>query len=153
MRAGTDAARAGQSVEAAVHYRRALAISVDPPHQLSRIAYAAWHLGDVCFESPPACAPGEARQRTENSLHVFGALYGPDHPVVIPILLRLSEIHARNGDEAGAAELVERADAITERAFPESHFMRVQTGGHRPASDLDPQELLRILAEVDILDG
>ena len=52
-----------------------------------------------------------------------------------------------------AADLLERADRITVRAFPESHFMRTRLGTRRPAADLDPQELLRILAELDTLDG
>lgn len=153
MRAGSEEARAGSMAEAAESYRRALALALDQPQQPSRIAYAAWHLGDVCFHSPEACPPGAARQRTEVSYEIFGALYGPEHPVVIPILLRLAEIHAGDGDAAGAQRLVERADRITDRTFPESHFMRLRTGGHRPAEDLDPQELLRILAEVDILGG
>ena len=153
MRAGGEAFRSSRFAEAADHYHQALAISARQPHQPSRIAYSAWHLGDACFAAPGECPPGTARQRTEESLQIFAALYGPEHPVVIPILLRLADIDEREGNDAGAASLRTRADAITERTFPESHFMRVQNDGHRPAADLDPQELLRILAEVDILGG
>jgi hypothetical protein len=84
---------------------------------------------------------------------VFAALYGPEHPVVIPILLRLAEIETRDGDPKGAAALVARADRITARTFPDSHFMRARSGDHRPAADLDPREVLQILADVDILGG
>ncbi len=153
MRSGAEQVHGGSMAEAAGSYRRALELAVQQPHQPSRIAYSAWHLGDVCFQSPDVCPPGAARQRTRVSYEVFGVVYGPEHPVVIPILLRLAEIQALDGDPATAQALVEQADMITARTFPESHFMRIRSDGHRPAADLDPQELLRILAEVDLLGG
>ncbi len=153
MKSAREAELAGEPARAAESYRRALGAAARQPHHPGRVAAASWHLGDVCFRHDGLCHPGEARHWTQESFRVFGAIYGPEHPVVIPVLLRLSEIHALEGDAAGAEELLEQADRITARAFPESHFMRVRSEGHRPASDLDPQEVLRILAEVDILDG
>jgi hypothetical protein len=153
MRAGAEAAREGRPEEALAFYRQALSLVSEGGHQPVRMAHSAWYVGDVCFEHPDLCEPGEARQQVSRSFALFAALYGPEHPVVIPILLRLSAIDAREGDERGARQLLERADRITARTFPESHFMRSASGSHRPASDLDPMELLRILADVDILGG
>ena len=153
MRSGADAAAQGQSAQALAFYRQALELAVEDGHQPIRLAHSAWYAGDVCFEAPQLCEPGEARRRVAQSFTIFAALYGPEHPVVIPILLRRAEIEARDGDAEEAARLVEQADLITARTFPDSHFMRSRAGDHRPASDLDPVELLRILAEVDILDG
>lgn len=151
MRAGAEAEGAGLHAEALTDYRRAMEIALQESHQPIRLAHTAWYLGDLCFENQDLCEPGEAALRTRESLAVFGALFGPEHPVVIPILLRLSEISAREGNDEQAAALLARADRITARSFPDSHFMRSRHGSHRPASDLDPQELLRILADVDIL--
>ena len=153
MRAGADAASQGRRGEALGFYRQALALAVEDGHQPIRLAHSAWYVGDVCFDAPDLCAPGEARRRVAQSFAIFSALYGPEHPVVIPILLRQAALEARDGDPEEAARLVEQADRITARTFPDSHFMRSRSGDHRPASDLDPVELLRILAEVDILDG
>lgn len=153
MRAGAEAEGAGRPEDALACYRRALEIALRQSQQPIWLAHTAWYLGDLCFENEDLCASEEAALRTREALAVFAALFGPEHPVVIPVLLRLSEIDARDGRPARAAALLERADRITARTFPDSHFMRSRSGTHRPASDLDPQELLRILADLDILGG
>ena len=153
MRAGAELDSSGKPAEALAHYRRALELARQEPHDPVRLAHAAWYVGDVCFENPGLCDRSEAERRVGQSFAIFAALYGPEHPVVIPILLRRSEIAARAGDTAAAQDLLEQADRITAQSFPDSHFMRSRSGSHRPASDLDPMELLRILADVDILGG
>jgi hypothetical protein len=153
MESGEEAARVGGDAEAGDFFGRAMELAIAQPHQPGRLAYSAWRLGDVCFRKPALCPVGEAKLRTGQALAIFSALYGPEHPVVIPILLRLAEIRAQQGDTEGAADLLERADQITARTFPESHFMRARSGAHRPAADLDPHELLQILADLDTLDG
>jgi hypothetical protein len=151
MQVAVEAAHQGDRAEARAAFERAreLAFRERP----DRIAYTRWHYGDMCFKRPDWCAPGEAERATEQAYEIFAVEYGPEHPVVIPVLLRLSEIRAAQGDAEAAGVLLDRADQITARTFPESHFMRSQIGAHRPASDLHPQELLRILAELDLLDG
>ena len=85
MRAGAEAQQEGRPADALSHYRQALQLAIGDGHQPVRLAHAAWYVGDVCFERPELCAPGEARQRVGQSFAIFAALYGPEHPVVIPI--------------------------------------------------------------------
>jgi hypothetical protein len=153
MQAAGAAVDEGDAVAGAEHFRQALAASLQEPSNPNEVAYAAWHLGDLCFKHPTACRAGEAEAGTGEALAIFEIHYGPEHPVVIPVLLRMAEIRAGEGDAASAAALREKADRITARTFPESHFMRARMGTHRPAADLHPQELLRILADVDPLGG
>ena len=155
MQRGAQAVEAGDAAAGAQQFRVALEIAREDPSGsgVNELAYSAWHLGDLCFKRPGVCEPGEAELRTAESLDLFGDLYGPEHPVVIPVLLRMADIRAGEGDEADAARLREKADRITAQTFPESHYMRSRMGKHRPASGLHPQELLRILADVDLLGG
>lgn len=153
MRLAVDSLDQGDARAGVEHYQRAVEAALEEPGDPTQLAYASWHLGDACFRYPDSCAAGEAERKTRISLALFGEQYGPEHPVVIPILLRLSAIEADLGDPEQAKALLEQADRITARTFPESHFMRARMGNHRPASQLDPLEILQILAEVDRLDG
>ena len=151
MQLAVGAATQGDRVDAVAAFERARELAWH--ERPDRVAYTRWHQGDMCFKRPSWCPPGEAERATDEAYEIFAVEYGPDHPVVIPVLLRLSEIQSERGDGEGAQRLLERADRITEQTFPESHFMRSRIGAHRPAADLHPQELLRILAELDLLDG
>jgi hypothetical protein len=153
MRSGVDAANSGQPALAIASFERAVELARRDPRRPNRIAYAAWHLGDVCFRQPDLCPTGQAERSTRESLAVFMATYGPEHPVVIPVLLRLAALRDADADPQAANALSEQADRITERWFPESHYLRSHMGAYRPASSLHPQELLRILSELDLLDG
>jgi hypothetical protein len=153
MQSAVAAVERGDPETGVSEFRTALEAARDDARSPNELAYAAWHLGDLCFEHPPLCGQGEAEASTLEALRTFEARYGPEHPVVIPVLLRLAEIREGQGDPAAASELREKADRITDRSFPDSHFMRARMGTHRPAADLHPQELLQILSEVDPLDG
>ena len=153
MRLAIDAVSRGDPEAGVSHYELALEAALEEPGNPNHLAYATWHLGDACFQFPEDCETGDAERKTEISLALFGEHYGPEHPVVIPILLRLSVIKAEIGDPDAAAALLEQADRITARTFPESHFMRARMGKHRPASELHPLEILQILSEVDRLGG
>ncbi len=153
MRLGVESVNRGDPRAGVAHYEQALEAAREEPGKPNHLAYANWHLGDACFRYPESCASGEAERKTQISLALFGGQYGPEHPVVIPILLRLSDIKTQLGDPEEAEVLLEQADRITARTFPESHFMRARMGTHRPASQLHPLEILQILAEVDLLDG
>ena len=148
-RLAVDSIRRGDPQGGVTHYERAREVAREPRQS----AYANWHLGDACFRYDGLCGPGEAESTTRVSLALFGELYGSEHPVVIPILLRLSVLAARRGDTDASAVLLAEADRITTRTFPESHFMRVQSGSQRPASQLHPLQVLKILAEFDRLGG
>lgn len=141
--------RRGDPQGGVAHYERAREVARKPQQS----AYANWHLGDACFRYGGLCSVGEAESTTQVSLVLFGELYGPEHPVVIPILLRLSVLAARRGDPDTSAGLLAEADRITARSFPKSHFMRAQIGRQRPGSQLHPLQMLRILAEFDRLGG
>jgi hypothetical protein len=151
MQLAVEAANDGDRRAAMAAFERSLDLA--RRERPDRRAYTRWHQGDTCFKRPRWCPSGEAERATEEAYDIFAIEYGPEHPVVIPVLLRLSEIHAQVGDDEGAEEFLGLADRITARTFPESHFMRSRIGAHRPASDLHPQELLKILAELDLLDG
>ena len=153
MRAGVDAANAADPATAIASFERAVEAAQREPENPNRLAYASWHLGDLCFKQPDFCEPGKAERSTRQAFDAFASNYGPEHPVVIPVLLRLGDIRAGQGDAEGAEQLREQADRITERWFPESHYIRSRMGAYRPASSLHPQELLRILSELDLLDG
>ena len=153
MRAGVESSEEGDEAAAAAAFGRAVGLArLDPLHS-DELAYASWHLGDVCFHSPDLCPAGEAERETQISYDLFAAHYGPEHPVVIPILLRLSALHEQRGDAAGAKALLDESDEITARTFPASHFMRAGSGSYRPAASLHPQEILEILSEMDLLGG
>lgn len=144
-----DSIRRGDPQGGVTHYARAREVAQEPRQS----AYANWHLGDACYRYDGLCGPGEAETTTRVALALFGAMYGPEHPVVIPILLRLSVLAAGRGDADASAELLAEADRITTRTFPESHFMRAQSDNQRPASQLHPLQMLKILAEFDRLGG
>lgn len=144
-----DSIQRGDPQGGVTHYERARAAAHDPRES----AYANWHLGDACYRYDGLCGPDEAESTTRVSLALFGDLYGPEHPVVIPILLRLSVLAARRGDADTSTALLAQADYITARTFPESHFMRARSGDERPASQLHPLQVLKILAEFDRLGG
>ena len=152
-RLAAESVRSGDPAGAVAHYEEALEAALEQePSSVNQLAYANWHLGDACFRYPDSCDERDTDRRTQASLALFAEHYGPEHPVVIPILLRLSLLEARRGNRAAALDLLEQADRITTRAFPASHFMRVRRGPHRPAAQLHPLQLLKILAEVDQLD-
>ncbi len=153
IQVGIHAVERGELALAIECFERAVALAGLNPRRLNRLASATWHLADVCFKNPGRCPPGRARRDTLASYEIFAAHYGPEHPVVIPVLLRLSEIRAEEGDLANARALREQADRITARTFPEAHFMRARMGDHRPAESLHPTQLLEILAELDRLGG
>lgn len=153
MRAGVESAEAGDDASAVEAFGSAVLLARLEPGHPDQLAYASWHLGDVCFRSPQLCPPGEDERETQRSYDLFAAHYGPEHPVVIPILLRLSELRARAGDTQAAQALLEESDEITARTFPKSHFMRAGAGSYRPAASLHPQEILQILSELDTLGG
>ena len=148
-RLAVDSIRGGNPQGGVTHYERAREVAREPRQS----AYANWHLGDACFRYDGLGGPGEAESTTRVSLVLFGELYGPEHPVVIPILLRLSVLAARRGDADSSAALLAEADRIITRTFPESHFMRAQSGSQRPASQLHPLQMLKILVEFDRLGG
>jgi hypothetical protein len=153
MQSGVEAVARDEPAVAVEHFGRAIELARQRPRRGNQLANATWHLADVCFRHPGSCQPGGAWRETLAAYEIFAAHYGPEHPVVIPVLLRLSEIRAREGDLASARALLDQADRITARWFPESHFMRARMGDHRPAASLHPRELLQILAEIDLLDG
>jgi len=155
MQRGALAVEAGDPATGVEQFRQALESAQEHggSEGSNELAYSAWHLGDLCFKHPDLCQPGDAETWTLVSLLAFERLYGPEHPVVIPVLLRMAEIREGEGDGSAAVALRARADGITARSFPESHYLRSRLGTHRPASGLHPQELLRILADVDLLDG
>lgn len=153
MRLAVESVNQGDPQAGVSHYELALEAAREEPGNPNHLAYANWHLGDACFRYPESCATGDAERKTQISLALFGEHYGPEHPVVIPILLRLSAIKAQIGEQEAAEALLQQADYITARTFPESHFMRARMGSHRPASQLHPLEMLQILAEVDRLGG
>ena len=153
MRVGIESNQVGDGAAAVEAFGRAVELAGLDPSRPDELAYATWHLGDACFHSPGLCPAGESERETQASYDLFADRYGPEHPVVIPILLRLAALHARRGDAAGASALVEESDEITARSFPASHFMRAYIGSYRPASSLHPQEMLEILSEMDSLGG
>ena len=95
MRLGVESVDRGDPRAGVAHYEQALEAAREEPGKPNHLAYANWHLGDACFRYPESCASGEAEQKTQISLALFADLYGPEHPVVIPILLRLSDINTQ----------------------------------------------------------
>jgi hypothetical protein len=156
MHEALAAEQAGDVDRARDHFEAAFEIvRTDESPKMLELAYTCWHLGDLYFREPQLIRmEGSARSERllEMSLASFQQYYGPEHPVVIPVLLTLGAVYERRGDEAGARALVEEADRVTARSFPESHFLR-STREPRPAASLPPQELLRLLHEREPLDG
>ena len=153
MDAGLRDQGEGQFERARTHFTAALEIARGTPSKPVWLAYSTWHLGDLYYEYAELGTPREVEALLDESYAAFATVYGPQHPVVIPVLLRLSQLHAARGDTDAAAELLELADEVTARRFPESHFLRVRHGQERPASGMHPHEVLRLLDEIDSLDG
>jgi hypothetical protein len=147
MSAGLDAWQTGNVEAAARHYRDAVKVARERGLPAEEMAFSTYRLGEA-IRVRPETARGEAALALfeESRLH-FERAYGPDHPVLIPVWVRIASLQAANGESAAAVDARARADGIAVRSFPESHFLRERYGAARPGLMLHPLEVLQLLRD------
>jgi hypothetical protein len=152
MSAGLGAAEIGDIAAAAGHYRLALDLVHRERLPSEEHAFSAYHLGDL-MQRHPAAVPEDGGETAlallEEARACFAKTYGPDHPVLLPVLARLAQIRESAGDAEGAAAARDTADRIAARFFPETHFLRERFGAARPSQIVHPLEILALLADED----
>jgi len=152
MAAGLDASDVGRPSAAALHYRRALAVARRERLPAEELAFSAYRLGDLIRREPQLARGETALALLEEARDQFRRGYGPEHPVLIPVLARLARIYAEAGDTEASEAAREGADRIAVRFFPESHFLRERFGAARPAELVHPLEVLAMLGEDESLE-
>lgn len=146
MAAGLDAWDLGQRTTAVRHYRAAVRLAQREGLPAEERAFSSYRLGDAIRLHPEAGQGESAMALLDESRRHFERAYGPDHPVLIPVWVRIASLRAAGGDEAAARAARAAADRIAVRCFPESHFLRERYGSERPASLLHPLEMLQLVA-------
>ena len=147
MEAGLVAWQMGRPDAAASHYRQALHLARHEALPPEELAFSSYRLGDAIRVAPAAARGEDARSLLEEARRHFETAYGTEHPVLIPVWVRLAELRARAADADAAAAARAAADRIAVRFFPESHFLRERYGAARPAAMMHPLEMLFLVAE------
>ena len=147
MAAGLDASELGELDVASRHYRDAVRLARSEQLPSEELAFSIYRLGEA-IRVQPALAEGEqALALLQEARRHFARAYGPRHPVLIPVWIRIASIQAQQGDIAAAGASRATADEIAIRFFPERHFLRERFGAARPAAILHPLEILRLIGE------
>ena len=94
MNAGLRDLGEGHYASAQYYFTASLEIARGTPAKPVWLAYSSWHLGDLYYEHPELGTLRAAEALIDESHAAFAEAYGSQHPVVIPLLLRLSQIHA-----------------------------------------------------------
>jgi hypothetical protein len=145
MEAGLDAWQLGHPDAAALHYRRAVQLARKERLPCEELAFSTYHLGEAIRLRPETSRGESALALFEESRGHFEDCFGADHPVLIPVLVRIAALQAETGNPAQAEIARTRADRIAVRFFPASHFLRERFGVSRPAAMLHPLEVLDLM--------
>jgi hypothetical protein len=147
MSAGLDASDLGNLDAASGYYRKAVQLARREQLPNEEMAFSIYRLGES-IRVQPELAEGETALALFGEAHQhFASAYGPHHPVLIPVLIRIAAIQAERGNAEAAAATRATADAIAARFFPERHFLRERFGTTRPAAILHPLEMLQLVGE------
>ncbi len=149
MASGLDSWEVGDAEAAADHYRRALGIARSEALAPEELAYSSYRLAEAIRLHPSTSRGESALALLDESRRHFEAAYGTEHPVLIPVWVRLAELRSERGDEEGARSARAAADRIAVRFFPESHFLRERYGAARPALMMHPLEVLQLIGGRD----
>lgn len=149
MSAGMDAADVGDVSAAARHFRRAVKLAKQERLPAEERAFASYRLGDLLRLQPDAARGEDVLSLLEESRASFERAYGPDHPVLLPVWMRLALVHDANGATESADVARAAADRIAVRFFPEHHFLRERFGAARPAEVVHPLEVLALLGDAE----
>ena len=153
MAAGLDASDLGDLEAASGHYRRAVRVARNEKLPNEELAFSIYRLGESIRVQPGLSQDETALALLQEAQQHFARAYGPGHPVLMPVWVRIAAIQAESGDDQAADASRARADAIAVRFFPERHFLRERYGAARPAAILHPLEVLRLLGEPEAEDG
>lgn len=145
MSSGLGCSDLGDLEEAARHYRRAVRVARVEALPREELAFSAYRLGDVLRERPDLARGESALALLDEARAGFADAYGAEHPVLLPVWVRIASIHDERGEPEAAEAARAAADRIAVRFFPEGHFLRERFGDARPASLLHPLEILAIL--------
>ncbi len=147
MAAGLDAWAVGDVSSAADQYRLALHLARERQLPAEELAFSSYHLGEAIRLHPTTSRGETALALLDEARRHFQTSYGVEHPVLIPVWVRIAQIQSDRGDDEAAANSWERADRIAVRFFPASHFLRERYGAARPALMLHPLEVLHMIGE------
>lgn len=151
MEAGLAASELGRPAEAERHYRRALELARRESLPREELAFSSYHLAEALrLQSEARGSRGSQRSQTALALfrearRHFEACFGADHPVLIPVWVRIAALEAASGRPEAAEAARTTADRIAVRFFPASHFLRDRFGAARPAALLHPLEILHLM--------
>jgi hypothetical protein len=146
MAAGLDATDIGDHASAYRHFQRAVAVARNERLPDEELAFSIYRLGEEVRTHPDAARDEDALDLLHQARRHFDRAYGPKHPVLMPVWVRIATIQEERGNTEGAAESRVVADEIALHSFPESHFLRERFGAARPASMLHPLEVLHLIA-------
>lgn len=145
MAAGLDAWAIGDRATAIRRYRQAVRLARQRGLPDEELAFSTYRLGDALRLHPEYARGESALALLDEARRHFESAYGCDHPVLIPVWVRIAALQSAAGDPAAARSSRETADRIAARFFPESHFLRERYGTARPGSLLHPLEILQLV--------